>query len=159
MIGETWYLVLPQQLVFTSLYSFVGSEECVWWDVMHNREIRSRSLMNCPPQDTGVALLQSGNDKQILYQHHIHIQKFKIKNRTRSFQFSRQLSFCLLYHHQATTRQDPMKQGGCCSHVRLCLVRVWGTWEGVLGLGGGRGYLAMPRNRCSVASLWAADTG
>ena len=72
---------------------------------MHNREIRSRSLMNCPPQDTGVALLQSGNDKQILYQHHIHIQKFKIKNRTRSFQFSRQLSFCLLYHHQAGSHE------------------------------------------------------
>lgn len=29
-----------------------------------------------------------------------------------------------------------MKQGGCCSHVRLCLVRVWGTWGGVLGLAG-----------------------
>ena len=72
---------------------------------MHNREIRSRSLMNCPPQDTGVALLQSGNDKQILYQHHIHIQKFKIKNRTRAFQFSRQLSFCLLYHHQAGSHE------------------------------------------------------
>ena len=42
----------------------------------------------------------------------------------------------LVFACYITTRQDPMKQGGCCSHVRLCLVRVWGTWEGVLGLGG-----------------------
>ena len=111
---------------------------------MHNREIRSRSLMNCLPQDTGVALLQSGNDKEISCYINITFtfsnSKFIIGHDHSNFRFlkiSRQLSFRMLYHHEATTRQDPMMQGGCCSHVRLCLVRVWGTWEGVLGLRGG----------------------
>ena len=119
---------------------------------MHNREIRSRSLMNCLPHDTGVALLQRGNDKEISCYINItftfSISKLIIRHDHSNFQDS------LVFACYITTRQDPMMQGGCCSHVRLCLVRVWGTWEGVLGLGGGRrGYLAMPRNRCSVVSL------
>ena len=69
---------------------------------MHNREIRSRSLMNSLPQDTGVALLQSGNDKQISCYINITVT-FSISNLGHDpfLKFSRQLSFCLLYHHQA----------------------------------------------------------